>query len=299
MRAALSVFLWVILALLPAFAAAQADPEVELRTIREQVLYADYDGAITGATAFLARTDLTAAQRNRGLEALATAHIANRDDSDARQILELLYSRDPRHRLTDADAGPRVQSLFARVREAGPTPVPVQLQVRATPSTERRAPTVEARIVDNADAVQEIRVRYRQGGEPGFTTVTMNRGRDGISRARIPLLDGNQAYEVGFIVQALSPSLHPLATLGSEAEPQTLQVVAGASSIRPPWADDEPPPNPNPTPVEDEGTSVFATWWFWTLVAAAVGGGVAAYFLLGPPSEGPAEGSLGSVTLQL
>lgn len=45
--------------------------------------------------------------------------------------------------------------------------------------------------------------------------------------------------------------------------------------------------------------SVLEQWWFWTAVGAViVGGGVAGYVLLGPPSEGPRDGSLGNVTLR-
>jgi hypothetical protein len=51
--------------------------------------------------------------------------------------------------------------------------------------------------------------------------------------------------------------------------------------------------------VDDGGGGVATKWWFWTFLVAIVAGGVVAAVVLGPGSEGPEEGSLGSATLGL
>src|SRR4051812_24762424 len=101
-------FVMLALLLVPSIAFAQATVDAEIAAIREQVLYASYPDAIAQATALLARTDLTAAQRNTGLELLSVAQIANQEPDAARETLRSLYARDPGFRLTDADASPPV-----------------------------------------------------------------------------------------------------------------------------------------------------------------------------------------------
>ena len=109
--------------------AAAQDEEMtagdELEAIRELTLYARYREALDAVEPFLARTDLTAEQRNSGLEVKAIVHLAIREQRPAQETLELLYRRDPGHRLSDADASPVVVSAFARARErAGRVPPP-------------------------------------------------------------------------------------------------------------------------------------------------------------------------------
>ena len=92
----------------PAGAQEVPQPDAALAEIREMALYARYREALEAVNRYLERADLTAAQRNAGLEVLATVHIAMRDTTRARVALELLFSRDPGHQLTDPDASPPV-----------------------------------------------------------------------------------------------------------------------------------------------------------------------------------------------
>jgi hypothetical protein len=283
---------------------ASSDAEAELGEIRRLVLHANYDEAVRASEALLARTDLDASQRNRALELVATARVANREEAAAREVAATLYARDPAHRLAE-DASPPIQSFFARARDARPDLVPVELEVRppepTTSEGRREPPLVVARVAEGADAVQEVRLAYRQGGDSTFVRVVMSASRDGTARARIPELVGEEgAYVVEYFVEALAPSLHVLDREGDESAPLRFEVAARTrtqASLAPLPLQTATAATPPPVPAESGG-SILATWWFWSLVALAVGGGVAAFVLLGPPSDGPEEGSLGSIRLR-
>ncbi len=277
-------------------ALAQSDPEENLAEVREMILYARYDEAIAAAEALAGASGLTARQINAALELLATARIATGDEDGASEALARLYARDPRHRLSEPDPSPRVASVFARARESAPPPVPVSVEWGLRPSERREAPGVAVRVVEGADAVQEVRLSYRQGDDRSYHRIEMTREESGVFKARIPLLSATgDAYEVSFFVEAFAPSRAPLARLGSDVNPLTLTVPAssGGEVVVSPDA------GGTTTTERDEGGGVATKWWFWTILIAVVAGGVTAGILLGPASAGPEEGSLGSATLSL
>jgi len=282
----------------PTLTHAQTDP---LAPIREQILYASYPEAIASATGLLARTDLDARTRNAALELLATAQLANGATDDARRSLTTLYSRDPGHRLTDPDASPPVISAFARARESQPAVVSVVIAHRAPTLTRRESPSLEVQLTSGADAVDEVRLAYRQGNEPGWSRVVMNRRPDGSYSARIPLVGAaHQAVDVAYHVIATAPSGAPLARSGTEAEPLSLRIPGDASTS---LVAGEAPPRLDPTagttgPTDGNGGggSVAEEWWFWTLIAVVVAGGVVAGVVVGT-EPGVPDGTLGTVTL--
>lgn len=297
-RSMLSNLRWVLVVALLASAGvahAQRDPEAALAEARELVFQARFADAVGAARQILDRDDLSAAERNATLELLAVAQIANRQQRDAEQTLALLYSRDPDHRLTDPDASPPVLSAFARAREARPAPIPVRL-VHTTPTLARReAPELSVRLTEGDDAVAEVRLVYRMGSESP-SRVVMTRRSDGTYVARIPVVgDATRATDVAYHIVALAPSLAPLASPGSAAEPLQLRIPAESSGS---VASTGSAPVPEPAPAPGGGGSVAEEWWFWTLIAVVViGAGVTAGILLGPAQEGPQSGTLGSVRL--
>lgn len=284
--------------LAPGLARAQeVAPAQALRAIRELTLRARFEEAIATARRFVDRDDLDATERNAGLEALAVAQIANRQSQDAEQTLQLLYSRDPGHRLTDPDASPPVLSAFARARESRPEQVPVRLEHTPPALARRESPEIVVRVSEGDDtAVAEVRLVYRLGEDSA--RVVMTARPDGSFAARIPVVgEATRATDVAYHIVALAPSLTPLAGVGSAAEPLQLRIPAEAPAIvpreeRPPvLSEREPAPPPS-------GGSVVEEWWFWTLILGVVAAGaVTTGVLLGPAQEGPEPGTLGSVRL--
>lgn len=273
---------------------AQPPAEDSLGAIRESILYARYEEAIETARGLLERNDLSARQRNEALELVATAQLANQDGEAATETLERLYSRDPAHRLSDADASPTVQAAFARVRESSPNTVPVVIEHQPLGSLARReSPLVEARLSAGASAVDEMRLVWRRSGERRFNT-TMMALEDGTAQARIPLLDDtDDAYVVEYYVEALAPSRTVLARVGTRGDPLRLTVPEVSGAPAPIlMAGDEPT-----APPEDDG-GVLSSWWFWTVVGLAVAGGVTAAVLIGTAEDAP-EGSLGNIQVGL
>ncbi|MBW2460805.1 MAG: hypothetical protein JRH11_04105 [Deltaproteobacteria bacterium] len=73
--------------------AQETSPADAIEQIREQVLYAQYGEAVTALEGYLERTDLDAAERNAGLEVLATIQIARRQRRRSRTTLTTLFHR--------------------------------------------------------------------------------------------------------------------------------------------------------------------------------------------------------------
>ena len=276
----------------PSLASAQS-AEQRIDAIRELIQQARFGDAVDGARALLDQPSLSAFDRNSGLEVLAIAQVANRQRAEAAETLTLLYARDPGHRLSDPDASPPVISAFARAREAHPDRVPVRIEHQPPQLTVREPPQLLVHIAEGADAVSEVQLRYRVGGE-GEARVVMTPRDDGTFSARIPVVgDASSATDVSYYVTAMAPSLSPLATMGSEAEPLQLRIPAESSNTeeRPPVLSQTPV-----TPVEEDDDSLLEQWWFWTLIAALVVGGVTLAVVLGT-QQSPEEGTLGSVRL--
>ena len=278
----------------PAQAAAPAI-DAQLDSLREMLTYARYADAATATDALLARTDLTASQRNQALEVRAVLFIARRRLPDARTVLGQLFARDPDHRLAYREAGPGVRDEFERARESHPPPLTVTLQA-VTPDSleERRAPDVTVAVHEGQDAVHELRVVYRNGPDLPFERTLMRTAEDG-SHAHLPLRDGRDAYTVEYYVEALAPSGSVLATLGSPEAPLTIavpeeeviaQVDPGAFDVS---------RGGSPLPPPSGGVDV--GWVVAIAAIVAVGAGVGIGLGVWTTTQGPAPGSLGQGTL--
>lgn len=272
-------------------AAAQSAPEDALAEIREMALYARYSEASEALGGYLERDDLSAAQRNAGLEVLATIHIAMRDQDAAREVLGRLYARDPGYRLSDPDASPPVLSAFGRMRSDPPPPISVVIEHQPPELDERRPPLVSVQLGEGGDAVAELRLRVRQADEQTWSTSVMNVS-DGTASARIPLLERPDAYDVQYYVEALAPSGARLASAGSSEAPLTFTVPEASTAVAGIGSDE--------TDVEVTEAGGEDLWWIALIVGAVVvAGGVTAGILIADELGGPQDGSLGNIELPL
>lgn len=282
--------------------AQESSPDAALAQARELVLFARYPEAVEAGRAILARGDLSAAQRNAALELIATAQIANRQPDDARETLATLYSRDPGHRLADADASPPVISAFARAREARPTPIALELSHESPGTLPRREPpAIELRVGTGADAISEVRLAYRTAGEP-YSQVVMSPRAAGVWTARIPVVGrSDRALDVAYHIVAMAPSGAELGRVGSEAEPLQLRIPAEVPDPSAVAAAAIGDGSGGTTPGDGGGGgggSVVEEPWFWIVLGLVVAGGVTAGVVVATTSGGgPDQGTLGTVTL--
>jgi hypothetical protein len=280
-------------------ALAPTGPDAQVAALRALMLDANFEEALTAARTLLARTDLSAAQRNGALETLATAQLATRDQRGARETLTLLYSRDPDHRMLDRDASPTVIAAFDRARESRPTPTPVTIE-SAIPAAlpARTAPVLQVRLTAGADAVNELRLSYRQGETRDFQRVLMEHSDPSTAQARIPVLDGEAEYTLDWYVEALAPSQTIVGRLGDALQPLTLLVPRAPARIATDVLRLNERGGRSGAREGEDGGSLFGRWWFWTAVGVvALGGATAAYVLTLPADLTPC-GTLGCGTLQ-
>lgn len=261
----------------------------QLAELSSELVRARFSVTEPAVLTLLARDDLSAEERNRALEILAVTQIAL-GNPDAENTLRLLYTRDPEHRLANADLGPAIEAAFARAREsADPGDDQVSLSAAGIEAdADGGSPLVVVTVAEGAGAVHEIVLSYRDPGASAYATLTMPL-RDGEARARLPVLGGG---ELAYYVEARAPSGASLARLGSAREPLVAQLPRPPTRVATFVIDGDD------TGQRDDGGSVLGEWWLWTAVAVVVGGAIAGWFLLGPPSDDVPSGSLGRGALE-
>jgi hypothetical protein len=280
---------------------AFADASADLATLREHILFARYDEAEVAARAMMRRDDLNARERVLALECLAIVLIANDKNDEAAETLVELYRRDPGHVLSDVDASPRVQSAFARTREAQLEPVAVRLEHTTPELAQRETPVITIRVLEGQNAIQELRLGYRFPGETTYTQVLAPL-EGAVARMRIPLPPRSEVAEnVAYVIDALAPSGARLAAVGNDAAPLEL-IVPPPSAEGTTRETSRRPLSPlgGDAPSDEVDGGVASKWWFWTAIvvgAGAIATGVALAVSMSERPEDP-MGSLGTITLQ-
>ncbi len=276
------------LSLAPSVAQAQDGPDDQLAAARELVLHASYRPALSAAQTYLERADLSAAQRNAGLELVAIIHLALRDEVSARQALAELYARDPDFRLSDPDASPVVLSAVGRAR-AQARPITVTMAHDPPLLTRRRAPLISVRLEEGANAVAEIRMHHRVRGSTTVETVVMRIGQEATAEGRLPVSTDPAAYRAEYWLEAVAPSGYVLARRGSEAQPVGIDIPIETVEVR----------VETRTEVVETQADIASEAWFWVLVGLVVVGGAGAGVGIAFATQGPQDGTLGTLQLPL
>jgi hypothetical protein len=170
---------------------------------------------------------------------------------------------------------------------------------------DREPPVIVVVVEGNDDAIEQLRVHYREVGRLDFTIALMTLAPDGRATARLPLLSGTDAsYAIQYYVEATARDGEVLGRVGSEQAPLQLTVPAAEESAPPPPEDEEEPvEDPGPlAPLEEEEEpgerrGIASRWWFWTLIGAVVIGGAVTAGVLLSGSDGGPNGSLGTFRL--
>jgi tetratricopeptide (TPR) repeat protein len=246
------------IALLLALAAAPARAQSGNPDIDKGVaLYKDleYEKAIELLTRALAAPDLSREEKVAGYQHLAMAHLALRQEPQARAAFRALLEAD-RDFILPADASQTAREVLDDVARSMPKPV------RATAGTDPAARagaalTVTVQVTDAGGRDARLIVHHRVRGGKSWSTVTGARG----PAAWTATIPGAfvAAPAIEYWVQVVDAAGAELTTAGSAAAP----LVA---------------------PIGDRpaggGGSVLGKWWFWTGAGAVVVAGVVGGILL-------------------
>ena len=193
---------------------------------------------------------------------MALVHLAFGETEAAVVAFERALSINPD--LPAPSGSPKIEAAFKQARAR------YRAKVRAVdhdpPTLHHRPPaggkygnvlTVEAAASD-ASGVKRVVLHFRQAGNRGFSSVTMERRKDGTLVASVPALSvarpGVEYYIEAWDVLGNGPGLK-----GSAAKPILVSVKGGPAKAV--------PPKPKP---------LYKKWWFWVAVggAAAATGGI-------------------------
>jgi len=271
-------------------AGAQGVPPDPLGPAYEALDALDYEEALRRLESVLARTDLPAEDRNRALEMEAACRVYLGDRDAALAGFAALHRRDPGWRLSN-DYPPRVRAVY---EEAFRQPHdPVHVDIRPVPGPAVRQGVLTVRIEAGADAVDRLWLAVpRPDGEEEVRRPFVAVGP--LFEARLPEDLVRAGHPIDYVIEAEAPSGHRLARRNDRWIPEPPPAEPDPPRFPPPV----PPPLPPPT-SEGEGTAEsawYASWWFWTIVAVAVGGVAATgiYFGVAGTADGPRDGSGGN-----
>ncbi|MCA9583142.1 MAG: tetratricopeptide repeat protein, partial [Myxococcales bacterium] len=305
----------------------------QLKEYRADFDQARFERALGPLRKLVADEGLTAQQRVTALELLARIHLATGDLDDAREVLRVLYRRDPAHTLKDPNASPKEQGAFQQVKQATSAQLHVEMEnLVARRETLRKQPRILIKALTNGDAVDHVRVSFRQGDASEYTDLDIQLDENLVAEALIPPTNSPDAYDVQFFVQAFSPSGGRLGRMGTADKPLKIVIPGATSCVDPndPACRCEFAPKSagcpyclgNPTDPDcsadpcvadpqgqecrcsldpdtcDEDDGILGAWWFWTAVGVVVLGGGAAGVIIATSGDAGCTSSLGCAQLQ-
>lgn len=226
--------------------------EAVLDQARELLETAQFGAAERALTELLARSELTAQQRNDALELSAILHIAQRNEGKAQQALALLFSRDPGHRRRVTDLGPAVDAAFARAEQSPREPLDVGVEVALAPAQPQQL-ALSVRLPRGQSAVESVHLHLRLSGDREAHLVSDTHGQAHVSFPLSVLTPDDGVLRL--YIDAHAPSGVVLASAGSAEVP--LRFTAPA------------PPLAGCAVVEKP---LRKQWWVWTTVGLVLSG---------------------------
>ena len=231
-----------------------------------------YEESIQTLSAALLRPGTSQQERIDVYRYLAYNYVVLSQTEEAEAAVRGLYVLDPEFTLNESES-PRFRTFFAEVKERwekegrpglekekSATAVAPTLKHVSPAEWERGKPfRVTGQIEDPAQRAASVVIRYRTGTKGKFKELRARLGQ-GQFRASIP---GNavQPPILEYYIEVVDDAGLPIAARGDAAAPMRIAV-----------------------PDPDEGSSVFASPWFWVAAAVVVGGGVAGAVLLSDDS---------------
>lgn len=267
----LPLVLLALLVTVPSEASAQeGNPLIQVGA--EQYDELRFEEALQTLSAALVRAGNTEEDLATIYRLLAFTYLALGREEEAagayRKLLGIRPSFTP-----GTDVSPRIRSFFTRVREQWeaegrpglPPPAPVTIAHRSPAQAERNEPIeLRAELEDPGGRVASVVLAYRRGTEDVFQRLD-TQFEDGAYVATIPGDDVGPPL-VEYYFEGLDSTGLPVVSRGDVAAP--LRVA-----------------------VPEEGSSIFAQWWFWVGAAVIVGGAVTAGILLAGDGGGGGGGA--------
>lgn len=225
-----------------------------------------YEESIQTLSAALLRPATSKAERIEVYRYLAYNYLVLSQTEEAEAAVRGLYVLEPSFALGESES-PRFRTFFAEVKkrwdeegrpglveDAPPTP-PTIKHVSPAEWESGKQLRVTGQIVDPGNRVASVIVRYRSGSKGKFNRIEARVGQ-GQFRTNIPA-SAVRPPIVEYYIEAVDEAGLPAASRGDAAAPMRVAV-------------------PNP----DEGSTVFASPWFWVAAAVVVGGGITGAILL-------------------
>jgi hypothetical protein len=273
--ARIGLVLAVLLLSLPALSLAQsASMNQRVASAKQQYIAQEYEVVIRLLTPVVQSPIATISAKVAAYELLGLSYLILGDEKRARVAFENLLGLDQGHMLNDPSGSPKLRRFYDSVKESF---VP-GYSARATVTMEHAAPRraiagrrveLAASIVSGRGLMASVNLRWRRAGLLTYRNRRM-RGTPRRMEAGFLLPEDTASYRLEYYIEARDSSGHAVGRVGSPEAPLTIKV-AGALRV--------------------DSTPIYHKWWFWTLVGAAVVGGVTAGVVAGSSEDAPA-GSL-------
>ncbi len=205
----------------------------------------DYESVVTATVQLLGRPELPLDARVEAYRLQGCARAVVEDPVDAEQPFRLLLRARPTYELPDTTS-PKILAVFRKVQSEERALNATMRQVErkrliANLSLIGEAPTQAVggqplrfswRLRDPQGVVDGVEVPYRKAGQHGFSTLNLERSDTGVWKGLIPadFTANDQGLTLEYFVRTVDRE-GPLLMLGSEGEPKSVRLSAGATQV--------------------------------------------------------------------